>query len=146
VETRLKTLEDLDLFAKKFIQGNTETLITGLSGELGAGKTTFVRSCIEYLAEQSKVSYPRVTSPTFVLHQRYPNLIRPVEHFDLYRLDQITESALTDLGYYDALDFAREKNGFVFVEWPEKCKDQSLLQLDLHFMITIEEDCRLIKG
>jgi tRNA threonylcarbamoyladenosine biosynthesis protein TsaE len=77
-----------------------------VEGELGAGKTTFVRGACRVLG----VTTP-VTSPTFTIGQRYPARV-PVSHLDLYRL--------ADLGHEDPgllADYLGEDT-IAFVEWP----------------------------
>ena len=80
-----------------------------LSGDLGAGKTTFVRALVAAL---HGTDVP-VSSPTFVFRQRYDGT-PPVEHLDLFRLDDAAEAA--DLGLEDA--FAADR--ITVVEWPER--------------------------
>jgi len=80
-----------------------------LSGELGAGKTTFVRALVRAL-HGSDVP---VSSPTFVFRQRYDGT-PPVEHLDLFRLDDPAEAA--DLGLEEAFGPDR----ITVVEWPER--------------------------
>lgn len=81
----------------------------GLSGELGAGKTTFVRALIRALHGSDLP----VSSPTFVFRQRYDGT-PPVEHLDLFRLDDPAEAA--DLGLEEAFGPDR----ITLVEWPER--------------------------
>jgi tRNA threonylcarbamoyladenosine biosynthesis protein TsaE len=80
--------------------------VIGVSGELGAGKTTFVRGACRALGVDSPV-----TSPTFTIGHRYEGRI-PVAHLDLYRLDGLSDERWGDLEpYFDGT--------IVFVEWPE---------------------------
>ena len=80
-----------------------------VSGELGAGKTTFVRHAARALG----VTEP-VTSPTFSVAHRYAGRDGvPVAHLDLYRSRGVTAEELADLDAYLAED------AIVFVEWPE---------------------------
>jgi tRNA threonylcarbamoyladenosine biosynthesis protein TsaE len=79
-----------------------------VSGELGAGKTTFVRGALRELG----VSGP-VTSPTFVVGHAYEGVAGPVSHLDLYRLAGMGDE---DPGLLEPF-FARD--AIVFVEWPE---------------------------
>src|SRR5882672_354810 len=67
-----------------------------LSGDLGAGKTTFARALIRYLADDKTVEVP---SPTFTLMQLYDLPQFPLVHADLYRLTEAAE--LTELGFDD---------------------------------------------
>ena len=78
-----------------------------VQGELGAGKTTFVRGAARALG----VSEP-VTSPTFTIGQRYSGRI-PVSHLDLYRLADLGEEEPGMLDDYLTPD------AIAFVEWPE---------------------------
>ncbi len=137
MQSKKIALPELPGLVSQFIAAHPGPTIVGLSGELGAGKTTFVREVIRQLASTPV----KVTSPSFVLHQSYKHLLRPVDHFDLYRLDSVTFDSLVDIGYFDVLEEARAKNGFVFIEWPEKSK-ASLLELDLSLTITIDEPGR----
>jgi len=83
--------------------------VVALSGDLGAGKTTFVRAVVAALHGSDAA----VSSPTFVFRQRYPGT-PPVEHLDVYRVDDPAEAA--DLGLEDA--FAPDV--ITIVEWPER--------------------------
>jgi tRNA threonylcarbamoyladenosine biosynthesis protein TsaE len=83
-------------------------------GELGAGKTTFVRGACRALGVEGPV-----TSPTFTIGHRYEGRV-PVAHLDLYRLD--------DLGSEDPalLDDYLTRDAIAFVEWPEVAEDVPL--------------------
>ncbi len=81
-----------------------------LSGDLGAGKTTFARAMIRYLAGDETIEVP---SPTFTLMQTYDLPRFPVVHADLYRLSGSAE--LAELGFDDLPDGA-----VVVVEWPDR--------------------------
>lgn len=83
--------------------------VVGLSGDLGSGKTTLVRALVAALHGSDAA----VSSPTFVFRQRYPGT-PPVEHLDLYRLEDPAQAA--DLGLEEAFD----GEAVVLVEWPER--------------------------
>ena len=77
-----------------------------VSGELGTGKTTFVRGACRALGITG-----RVTSPTFTIGHRYPGS-PDVSHLDLYRFTGVSAAEWADLEpYFD--------DAVVFVEWPE---------------------------
>jgi tRNA threonylcarbamoyladenosine biosynthesis protein TsaE len=78
-----------------------------ISGELGAGKTTFVRGACRALGIRG-----RVTSPTFTIGRRYEGRV-PVSHLDLYRLGDLADEDPALLADYVAPDRV------VFVEWPQ---------------------------
>ncbi len=84
-------------------------LIT-LTGDLGAGKTTFARAFLQALSAPNVIEVP---SPTFTLVQTYQTARMPVAHFDLYRLNDPAE--LIELGLDDAI-----AHGAALVEWPDR--------------------------
>jgi hypothetical protein len=86
--------------------GDTVTL----SGDLGAGKTTFVRALIRHLAGDETIEVP---SPTFTLMQAYDLPQFPLVHADLYRLSGAAE--MSELGFDDLPD-----NAVVMIEWPDR--------------------------
>lgn len=87
-----------------------------LSGELGAGKTEFVKGLASALGIKAKI-----TSPTFLLHRTYPFKKKKkswsLHHFDLYRLSKKTK--LESLGLFEVL---QEKYRIVAIEWPGRVK------------------------
>ena len=80
-----------------------------LAGELGAGKTAFVRG----LAEGLGIDPADVSSPTFTLIQEYRGGRLPLHHVDLYRLQSIE---VDDLG----LDDLTRQRGVTAIEWPDR--------------------------
>jgi tRNA threonylcarbamoyladenosine biosynthesis protein TsaE len=112
--------------------------VVALTGELGAGKTVFVRGVCRGLDVENEV-----TSPSFTLMQEYQGRI-PVFHADLYRLDSLQE--IEALGIEDYLD-----RGLLLVEWAEK--GSAILPADRFDVIlsrvgeaeTLSENARLIR-
>ncbi len=90
------------LLARRLVPGD----VVLLSGELGVGKTTFVRGAARALGVLA-----RVTSPTFTIGHRYPGAV-DVSHIDLYRFRGFSVAEWGDLEPYF-------ENAVVFVEWPE---------------------------
>jgi tRNA threonylcarbamoyladenosine biosynthesis protein TsaE len=79
-----------------------------VEGELGAGKTTFVRGACRALGVEGVV-----TSPTFTIGQRYPAAV-PVSHLDLYRVADLRDEDP------DLLDEYLGPDRIAFVEWPRR--------------------------
>ena len=101
--------------AKNFaslIKGFKNSLLINLIGNLGAGKTTFVRGLIQELGFDEFVK-----SPTFTIVESYESDNLKVFHFDLYRIEDDRE--LQAIGVEDYLT---EENAITLVEWPEKSK------------------------
>lgn len=90
-----------------------EPLLIGLSGELGAGKTTLVGGLLEALGHTGPVR-----SPTYALIEPYRLADRDVYHCDLYRLRDPDE--LEDLGLRDLLT----ARSVLLIEWPERAGDR----------------------
>ncbi len=110
-----KTLEETKELAEKFarlvaVNGS----FVSLYGEIGAGKTAFVRLVADALGVQE-----RVTSPSFVILNEYHSAKIPIYHFDLYRLE--------NEGIKTILDELREYSQgkiLTFVEWAEFSQDE----------------------
>lgn len=93
--------------------------IITLSGELGAGKTTFVQGIAAGLGISS-----RIVSPTFIIMRDYPYIKDGQEfhlyHVDLYRLESNIEDEVFNLGIFDLW---RKPNSIFVIEWAEKLKE-----------------------
>ena len=104
-----------------------------LTGDLGAGKTTFVKGAAEALG----VTEP-VVSPTFTLVRQYRGA-RPIYHMDVYRLNRIQE--VIDLGVEELFD----PDGVTFVEWGDVIEGllpQSYLEVEM--WVRPEDEGRLL--
>lgn len=89
--------------------------VIGLIGDLGAGKTAFVKGLAQGLGIKKRIS-----SPTFVLMKVYPVKHRTIKHFvhvDAYRIKKA--KALTDIGLED---YSKAKDAVVVIEWADLVK------------------------
>lgn len=94
----------------------TEALLIGLSGELGAGKTTFIQTMAHELGVAETV-----TSPTFVIQKNYPVDGQPfarLVHVDAYRIEHAEE--LQVLNFAETL---ADSENLILLEWPERVAD-----------------------
>ena len=105
-----KNLEDTKELAKRFAKlVEDKGCVVSLYGEIGAGKTAFVKEVAKEIGIEEKV-----TSPTFVILNEYHGGKLPMYHFDLYRLEN--EGVKTIL---DELNEYSEGKQLTFVEWAE---------------------------
>ena len=104
------TLDDTKKLAYKFANlVKDDGCFVNLFGEIGAGKTAFVKLVAEALGVKEKV-----TSPSFVILNEYHSASIPVYHFDLYRLEHAGIKTITD-----ELREYSEGRKITFVEWAE---------------------------
>ena len=108
----ITTLADLQAFANAWVETLQPGDLVTLSGELGAGKTTFVKAIVKAMGGNPD----SVQSPTFSLLHHYPCAI-PVIHIDAYRLEGVDDAMRT--GIPDVLS-EEGPESITFVEWPEK--------------------------
>ena len=104
-----ESLEDTRQWIKSFKTELTRPCLVLLSGELGAGKTQFVRWFLEDLQVRD------VQSPTFAIHNEYTSPSGPIDHVDLYRLT--SDADLESSGFWDLF---LESDRIVFVEWADR--------------------------
>ncbi|MGN0504157.1 MAG: tRNA (adenosine(37)-N6)-threonylcarbamoyltransferase complex ATPase subunit type 1 TsaE [Ruminococcus sp.] len=103
-------LEETEKFAMSLSESLKGYEVIALFGDLGAGKTTFVRGLCKGLGIDSGVH-----SPTFAIVNEYSGKF-PVYHFDMYRIT--SEDDLYSTGFYDYL-----RRGVVIIEWSENIED-----------------------
>ena len=106
-----KSREDTLNFAKEFAKTLSVGDIVLLNGDLGAGKTVFVKGVTDYFSNGKAVA----VSPTFLIVNVY-DTDPEIYHFDLYRIDDVEE--LDSIGAEEYL----YGNGISFVEWPERAE------------------------
>ena len=115
-------------------QAVTGCLIIALMGDLGSGKTVFVKGLAKGLAVPKEFM---ITSPSYTLINEYPGRV-PLIHADLYRLSSAMDIEST--GLFDTM----VAEGVLAIEWAERLERQSLAQdMVIHFDIQ-EDDTRKI--
>jgi len=118
-----KQTEELALkFLNKLKPGNKVFLY----GEMGVGKTTFVRYLINGFQKKNKLRLTEVTSPTFNLLSEYNINNLTIKHYDLYRLKN--EREIDSLGLFE-----EEPDSIILVEWPEIIKRDLKNLIKLYF-------------
>ena len=110
IKIPIPSLRNIDQAAEGFLEAMGEARVIAFSGEMGAGKTTFIQALCRKLGVTAEVN-----SPTFSLVNEYfTGEGLSIYHFDLYRIEDPAE--LFDMGYEEYF-FSGE---FCFIEWPEK--------------------------
>ena len=113
--------------------------IVYLYGEMGVGKTTFVRYLINQFQKNKKLHITEVTSPTFNLLNEYDINDLVIKHYDLFRLKD--ESEITNLDLFE-----NNQNTITLIEWPQLIsKDKSIKTIDLIFSYENELNNRSVK-
>lgn len=125
---------DTHEFARQMASRLKAPYLILLTGDVGAGKTSWTRALIRALSGNDDLD---VISPTFPLLQIYETKQGTVYHYDLYRLPETPEDNLDDIREL-SWDDARA-NGICLVEWPERLPS-SLAKADqiIHFHIDTE--------
>ena len=122
-------------FSKKIKPGD----VVFFFGEIGVGKTTFIRYLINSFQRENKLELTEVTSPTFNLLNEYEvgNLV--IKHYDLFRLKD--ESEIKNLDLFD-----KNENTIILIEWPELINKGNFKKtIDLIFNYENELNNRSIK-
>ena len=106
--TRIETAEQMAAFARHVMADLRAGFPILLSGDIGAGKTTFARAALQSVMREPE----DVPSPTFTIVQVYDTTLGEVWHSDLYRLESVDDVA--ELGLIDAME-----TDLCLIEWPE---------------------------
>jgi len=122
ISLEVKTIELAVNFSKVLKKGD----IVFFYGEIGVGKTTFIRNLINHLQVNNHLKPTEVTSPTFNLVNEYDVGVFIIQHYDLYRLKSIDETK--NIGLLE-----NQKEVVTLVEWPEKINDKINNKIDLFF-------------
>ena len=125
--------------AKKFTNYLKGGEVLLLYGEIGVGKTTFVKYLINQYQKNEKIPFTEVTSPTFNLLNEYQINNKIIKHYDLFRLKNYSEIENLDI-------YENNKNTITLIEWPQLIdKEKSITTIDLMFVYENELNNRSIK-
>ncbi len=126
-----KNLDDTLNLAENIESEKFPNMVICLDGELGSGKTVFVKGFAKALGIDENI-----TSPTFNIIKEYLNGELPLYHMDVYRLDEVDE----DLGIKDYYN----KGGVTIIEWSELIKNELPEErLEIVFKI-VDENTRIL--
>ena len=134
----LSSLKDTKKFSEKIskIVKLGETIF--LYGEIGTGKTTFVRFLVNQLEVENKIKKSDILSPTFNIVYDYQVKKIKIYHYDLYRLKKSKD--ILELGMLENLE-----NTITIVEWPELIKPKPQDRIDIFFKYSKLENSRIVK-
>ena len=123
---QLKSLEDTQNFSKNISQIISGGDIIFLYGEIGVGKTTFVRFFINNLQSTNGIKNSEVLSPTFNIVYDYDVGNLKILHYDLYRLKNYKD--ISQLGMFET-----SNDSIKIVEWPELIESKPKDRVDIQF-------------
>lgn len=114
MELKINNLETIHDTAREFIREMGDSTVFAFHGEMGAGKTTFIKALCEVLGVEDVIN-----SPTFAIINEYRSDLTGelIYHFDFYRINNIEEAY--DFGYEDYFF----SGSLCFIEWPEKVEE-----------------------
>jgi len=122
-----KTKEFADTLSTKIKVGD----IIFLYGEIGVGKTTFIKYLINIIQKKNKLEPSEVTSPTFNILNEYQIKQIKINHYDLFRLKSVNE--VKNLGLFDD-----SSKSITLIEWPQIIHEKPKNLIELIF--TYEDD------
>ena len=126
-----KDINDTLTVAENIESEKFENMVICLDGELGSGKTVFVKGFAKALGIEDNI-----TSPTFNIIKEYENGELPLYHMDVYRLDEVEEN----IGIKDYF----HKGGVTIIEWSDLIKDKLPEErLEITFKI-VNENSRVL--
>ena len=123
---KISSLTDL----KKLSKDIKNKLLPGdfifLYGEIGVGKSTFIKYLINFLQSKSNLKQTEVPSPTFNIVNEYKTKDFIIQHYDLFRINDHRE--LQNIGLFE-----NNKDSVTFIEWPEIIKEKPKKRIELLF-------------
>ena len=134
----LSSLKDTKKLSEKISKIIKADDIIFLYGEIGVGKTTFVRFLINQLEVVHKINKSDILSPTFNIVYDYEIKKIKILHFDLYRLKKYKD--ILELGMFE-----NSENNITIVEWPELIEPKPQDRIDIFFEYSKLESSRAVK-
>ena len=123
ISSEKETKKIAEIFSRNIKLGD----VVFLYGEVGVGKTTFIKYTINALQYLNKQSITEITSPTFSILNQYKFNKIEIDHYDLYRIKNSEDFLSLAL-------FEDYKNKITLIEWPELIKySQSIKKINLYF-------------
>ena len=128
-------------FALEFLKKIKPQDVIFLYGEMGVGKTTFVKYLINGFQKENNQITTEVTSPTFNILNEYQIKKIKINHYDLYRLNSVNE--LKDLNLFDD-----KLNSITLIEWPQIIieKPKQLIELNFKYAKDYQKRFVQVKG
>jgi len=123
----ITSLESTKKLAENFSNYLNKGNLVCFYGEIGAGKTTFIKYLINSFQKRNNLNVTEITSPTFNLLNEYEIKDLIIKHYDFYRLKDSSEIDNFDI-------FENKSNSIILIEWPELFKkNQNLETINLIF-------------
>ena len=135
---QLKSLKDTQNFSKSISKIISAGDIIFLYGEIGVGKTTFVRFFINHLESENGIKNSDVLSPTFNIVYDYDVGNIKILHYDLYRLKNYKD--ISQLGMFETSD-----DSIKIVEWPELIESKPKDRIDIRFQYSKSTNSRKVE-
>jgi len=134
----LKSLEDTQNFSESISKKISAGDIIFLYGEIGVGKTTFVRFLINYIESKNRIKNSEVLSPTFNIVYDYDVGDTKILHYDLYRLKNYKD--ISQLGMFET-----SKSHIKIVEWPELIESKPNDRIEILFKYSKSVNSRKVE-
>ena len=134
----LKSLEDTKNFSENISKKISAGDIIFLYGEIGVGKTTFVRFLINYIESKNRIKNSEVLSPTFNIVYDYDVGDTKILHYDLYRLKNYKD--ISQLGMFET-----SKSHIKIVEWAELIESKPNDRIEILFKYSKSVNSRKVE-
>ena len=134
ITLEVKTAELAKKFSKILKKGD----VVFFNGEIGVGKTTFIRHLINNIQKNNSLDLTEVTSPTFNLVNEYDAGSFIIQHYDLFRITNSEE--IKNIGLFE-----NYKEILTLIEWPEKIEKIIKDRIELFFEYRYDDEKRFLR-